>query len=339
MSSYPPPGKRYVQRLALSLAGLAAAVMFTLVACKKETAEISIPAAVGEHDLEPRIRAFVERATDGARDGGTIISADSAEWYVEAALNFGNADLSIEYNSAQVDSLSYTIPLDNGMAKEFDAIAAYNTLDPTVAESNVPDLSHVAVVDVTSQNTVDGLVLTVAYVVGSGYEKNINVTYGVNDWWMWMGNGNCNCRNPPLNPPPGNNGLCADKRIQQRMQQAINNGQYVYMVSIETWNLVPYGTSIPDKEISYMDFPIGGSPYGYRTYGCSGPGCSTCLSPTHMTFFTQGTWDVMNMIRQQHCPTKTRLGATVTGDLSTCTGCPTHSFHWIQYRYGIIPRS
>jgi hypothetical protein len=295
--------------------------------------EPAAPGTLERYDYEPWIQAFVERAATDQRDG-TMITADSAEWYVEAALNFSQANLAIDHTDQEVDSVTYTIPLNNGMASEADAATAFNALNAMIAQSNVPDISHVVIVDVTSQNRSNELVLTTAYVVGSGYQKALNTSYGPNDYWMWISTPNSSACLP--NTQISSQG--ADKRIQSRVRAAINNGNYVYMVSIETWTVVASGTSIPSKEISYTDFPVTGSPYGYRTYGCSGIGCDGCLSPSQMSFFTQGTWDVMNLIRQQHCPTKYSSNCTVQGDLTPCMDC-SELFHWIQYRYGKFPKS
>ena len=99
-TQHPTPNRK---RLALSLAGITAAAMLTFVACKKEPTEPLIGEQPVRENLENRIVAFVERANSQARNGGTMITADSAEWYVEAALNYSNADLTIVYNDAEVD--------------------------------------------------------------------------------------------------------------------------------------------------------------------------------------------------------------------------------------------
>jgi hypothetical protein len=51
--------------------------MSLLIACQKEP---GAPPSAGapEERLEPRIRAFVERASSGQRDGAGTLSADSA---------------------------------------------------------------------------------------------------------------------------------------------------------------------------------------------------------------------------------------------------------------------
>lgn len=145
--------------------------VLTLIACQEEAQVPTGTTPADDHNCTPRVRAFVERASTGQRDGEGTITADSSEWYVEAGLNFSFTNLAVDYNDSQVDSVSYTIPLNEGSASEADAAAAYNALGVLINESNVADESHVVIVDVTSQNTGTTLVLTAAYVVGSGYDK------------------------------------------------------------------------------------------------------------------------------------------------------------------------
>jgi hypothetical protein len=307
-----------------------------MVACNKDTTtpvvdELRI---VDDHNYSPRVRAFVAGANGtGDRDGTGTMLADSAEWYVEAALNFSYTDLGIEYDDAVVDSVYYTLPLDDGMASDEDAFSAYHTLGQQIAAANVNGESHVVIVDVTSENTGDALVLTAAYVVGSGYSKNPDTNYGTNDYWMWWNGGvygsECKCSSNPNSSPQ-----CADKRIQSRINTyLINQGQGVYMVSVETWTLDVSDDS-NNNVISFMNYPVSGSPCGFKTYGTSTGGCNVCLTPTAMSFYTQGTWDVMGLIKADKCPNKTAQNCTVNGSLFSDL-----PYHRIQYRYGIIPKS
>lgn len=332
---YPPPPpprrKRATQRLGLALTSLTALSIVTFVSCKKEV-DPTGPLDTGIHKestgLEPRIRAFVASAGDPSLRGGTTLSADSAEWYIEAALNFSNANITTSYNGSRVDSLIHHLPVTDEVVTLSDAAAAYNTLSAQIASSNVPDLSHVIIVDVTSVRTGDGLTLTVAYATGSGYGKALNTGFGSNDHWMWGGGGsNCNCA------PNTGAGTCADKKIEQRINNELTAlGQSVYMINVETWKIMPY-EDVPNKVKAFSDFPVSGSPYGHRSYGCGGSGCNTCLSPSNMTFFTQGTWDVMNLIKQQYCPTKTAQYCFVAGNMGGDT-----YWHQAQFSYGHFSR-
>jgi hypothetical protein len=262
------------------------------------------------------------------------MAADSAEWYVEAALNYSHADISVAYNDATVDSLTYTIELLDGLVNEADAWSAYNSLGSLIGEANATSESHVIIVDITSAVIGNQLTLTAAYVIGSGYDKALDTSFGPDDHWMWMGSSNCNCKSPPLSPAPNNNHLCADKRIQQRINnELIAMGNGVYMVSVETWTVFTY-TDEATKHLSYDEFPDSNSPYGYMVYTCSGGGCSNCLTPSDMSYYTQSNWDIMASIHQQYCPSKLRQSCTITGDVGG-------SFYIqrAQFRYGLIPRS
>lgn len=336
MFTPPPPRKHASRRFALSLVATATVSTFIFVACKKEAGPMAPSDPVGmseQHDYEPRIRDFVALAQNPTARDGSMLTADSAEWYIEAALNFSNANTTLAYNESRVDSLTYHLPaLVEGVAVS-DAAAAFTSLNTQVASGNVADVSHVIIVDVTSQRTTTGMDLTIAYATGSGYDKALNTSYGPSDHWAWGGGGsNCNCS------PNPNAGTCADKKIQQRINnELVALGQNVYMVSVESWTIMPT-TNVPTREVAFTDYPVSGSPYGYRSFGCSGAGCNTCLSPSDMSFFTQGTWDVMNLIRQQYCPTKKAQHCVVDGNLSPCIGCTVY-WHQAHFYYGIVPKA
>ena len=333
----PPPRKHASRRFALSLVATATVSTFIFVACKKEAGPMAPSDPVGmseQDDYEPRIRDFVALAQNPTARDGSMLTADSAEWYIEAALNFSNANTTLAYNESRVDSLTYHLPaLVEGVAVS-DAAAAFTSLNTQVASGNVADVSHVIIVDVTTQRTTTGVDLTIAYATGSGYDKALNTTYGSNDHWAWGGGGsNCNCS------PNPNAGTCADKKIQQRINnELVALGQNVYMVSVESWTIMPT-TNVPTREVAFTDYPVSGSPYGYRSFGCSGAGCNTCLSPSDMSFFTQGTWDVMNLIRQQYCPTKKAQHCVVDGNMSVCDECDDVYWHQARFYYGIVPKA
>lgn len=317
--------------------------MLTFVRCMKEPTGSAAAPQPARENLETRIRAFVERAANASgRDDDVMITADSAEWYVEAALNFSNADLAQAHDNAEVDSLTYAIPLENGMVNESDAIAAYNALNPVVGASNVPDISHVVIVDVTSQNTADELSLIIAYVVGSGYEKELNTTYGPDDYWLWMSQSYSACEPNTQESPSG-----ADKRIEKRIrQELLALGNTVYMVSIETWIVTAYYDG-NNQVLPYYFFPAPLGPENNATgdwvndfysYACepAGSSCVTCLDPDAMTHYTKSTWDLMEIIRAAECPDKLASNIRVQGEIFF--PAPTEYFHHIDFRYGVIPK-
>lgn len=117
------------------------------------------------------------------------------------------------------------------------------------------------------------------------------------------------------------------------------------MVSVESWSLRHY-EDLPNKVRAYYDFPApistlnpvsGDGVRDYRTYSCVGMDCTNCLSPTDMSFYTQGTWDALNLIRAQYCPTKVRANCTMGWEIIG-THPNTLYMHTAQFRFGIIPK-
>lgn len=315
--------------------------MLAFVGCTKEPAGPTTALQPVRENLEPRIRAFVERATNASgRDGSTMITADSAEWYVEAALNFSYASLNTAYDNVIEDTLFFVIPLNNGVADELDALIAYNELGSVVSASNVPDVSHVIAVNITSESSVDELVLTATVVVGTGYEKALDAGYFKDDFWLWVSQPSSACSE---NTQESNVG--ADKRIQARINSALYDGAPEYMVSVETWTVFTYN-DLPNKVLAYYYYaaPISTDNVeeydwirDYHCYACSlVVDCSNCLSPTDMRFYTLGAWEIMGRIQEDFCPTKTAQQCVIVGDLAFQS--PTLYFHALRFRYGVIPK-
>ena len=123
-------------------------------ACQKEDSAIPGGTALEEVNVTPRVQAFLANASHhtSSREGG-LITADSALWYVEAALNYSYTDISTLYSDQVVDTIAISIPVVDGQVLETDAGNAYATLGQVVNTGNVAGTSHVAIVDVSSTNT------------------------------------------------------------------------------------------------------------------------------------------------------------------------------------------
>ena len=339
MIPLPPPAKRW--SLTLGVIAATAGSLLMLPGCNKETLHNADPTSLtSEENVTPRVAAFVDRAVNrGLQKDGTQISADSAEWYVEAALNYSYSELGLEYNDAAYDTLTYSIPLIGGNVNEGDALDAYTALATNVAAFIIDQQQHVVIVDIVSAIGTNTLDLTAIVGTGSGYTKSINTTYGQNDYWLWGGTSNCNCGSNP------NSGNCANAHITQRLVASISGTYGTYMTNIETWNVDQYSTDIPNKNIQLDDFvnPNDNNPGDYlrdfKVYACvSTYGCSTCLSPSDMSFYTQGAYDIMTYIKSNYCNTKTYQFAACYWDFSTCTSCPTYYFHKLKFSYGTPQR-
>lgn len=155
-------------------------------------------------------------------------------------------------------------------------------------------MNHLVVSDVKMAPLLSGQPGKVYFVFGYGYEKNVNANYGPNDYW-YSGGGLTNCGCGPNN---GAQGLCADKQIEARID-----------MPIPLPNVRCFFTSI----LSIAVGPIsgGGIYYGYELFQtgipetpykmyncCCGPiTCDPCFSPTLMSFYTQGTWNVFQQLK------------------------------------------
>lgn len=318
--------------------------LFVLSGCQKEKIENLSETQVAEVNVTPRVQAFVQKAVRGysSREDG-LVSVDSAEWYIEAALNYSFTNIAQTYENQIVDTLSISIPLMNGEVQEGPVGNAYQTLGEWINASNVEGTSHVAIVDVVARNTGTSLDLQAVYVVGSGYDRGVpNTTYGPNDYWWWMSLGSpnqCGCNS---NPPAY--GQCADKQIQSRINFAINGGYYQYWTNVESWWVDHWGYDDPSTQtIGLMSHP---SPIGpdnlvsgdgirdYPVYLNSGSG--GCFDPTDMRFYTQGVWDLMQTIRTSYVSTKSAASCTILGDL--VLGGGNERFQWVTYRYGKLAK-
>lgn len=313
----------------------------SLSGCQQEGPVAPTGSPTYEVNVTPRVQAFIANSheTSGPKDGG-LMTTDSTEWYVEAALNYSFTNLAQAYNDQLVDTVSISIPLVNGEVQEEQAGGAYETLGALINAHNVPNTSHVAVVDVTTVTSGESMEITAVSVIGSGYDKGApNTNYGPNDYWWWGLNGNyCGC-----GPNNDNYGKCADKQIQNRINFGINGGYYMYWTNVESWELDPWGyDDAPNKTVGKLSHsapigpnnPVSGDGvHDYLTYAGDEGGC---LAPTDMQFYTQGTYDLAMIVRNTYVPTKDLASCTVIGDLPLGSG---NQFHWVTYRYGKLAKT
>lgn len=305
-------------------------------ACQKE----SIPApgniASTQEDLTPRIADFVARATHNAGSSRSTqeFNADSAAWYVEGALNYSLAQAWLPYNELVNDSLTVAVASANGTVNEADAANAFISVLAQLQQGISAD-QHLVVVDAEPQTTASGLELKLCYALGQGNERlGLNTTYASNTHlWFMTGMGSTGSCDPNFYSLKA-----GDRIIQDRVGATIPLlavGQYY--ASVESWYVDGYGsTDISQHHYSVEDFPRTGNTSGhsnqdYKIYWCDDGSCSTCLDAGDMTVHTQGTYDVMHWINQQHCSTKVPASISVIGDFPVGTG---PYFHAVTYTYG-----
>lgn len=290
-------------------------------------------------NVTPLVRAFVDRAQGvAAPKADAVLSADSVEWYVEAALNYGVAKAWLEFNDVVADSAVVSVPLHAGAVPAAAAYEAFNTLYGLLATVEEEGVQHLAIVDVAAKEVGNELRLDVRYLVGSGYEKSVNANYPPGmalRWWQMAGG--CACGTEPST-------FCADKKIQQRVQQAIQvaMGPNDYWTNVETWNVgLFWPDDVSNKMYSLEFFPnpnntSGHSNQDHLIYFCAPVtgNCSSCLDHTDLAFHTQGAYDILMWIWANHCSLKTPFALTLDGDLLPYTGGSEYMHH-CTFTYGI----
>ena len=286
-------------------------------------------------NVTTRVQQFVEQARSGAltKSDGTL-SVDSAEWYVEAALNYSVAKAWLEFSDVVADSAEVTLSLSGDAVTSASAYAAFNTLHAALAGVEEEGVQHVAIVDVAAKVTGAELRLDVRYLVGSGYEKTLNTYYapGEDLWYTDQGSA-CGCGTV-------SSALCADKKIQQRVQAAIQvpMGPYDYWTNVETWSVGPYDTHLPSKYYKSTEFPnpnntTGDHSQDFLVLYCLNDPCDPCLSSDALSHLTQGSYDVLMDIKANHCLTKTPYAITLDGDFVLGGGSGA-ILHHATYTYG-----
>jgi hypothetical protein len=100
-----------------------------------------------------------------------------------------------------------------------------------------------------------------------------------------------------------------------------------YFINVETRGVGPTNAQV---NFLHTDFPTGVPATPYKVFFCNqGANCPSCFSPTLMSFYTQGTWDVMQQIK----PTN-KVGISCNMDFDwTFSGI---YFHKAVFTYGQV---
>lgn len=315
-----------------------------LFACKKEGLDqhgtIGVPAT--PLDVTPRVKQFVDAAKLGNTKSGSTFTADSAVWYLEAALNYSAAQPWLEYTSLRSDSLLVQLDLSGGSIEASTLYDVYNDLYSQLENVNSNE-QHLHFADVIEAvpNAGQGEVL-VYYQVASGYAKGAPNNYYppgyVCVWTHTYDDGYCD-----------SDCYGADHEIADRINQAniigLQPGQYLH--SIETWQVSYFPTFPQYYYLSWRD-PLMESPTpdngGYRetllfSTPAVGPPNEVCLDADDMTYWTgntsHGTWKAILNIQSTYCPTKLYTGGYIVPDNTTYNSVP-YYYHAGFFSFGLI---
>ncbi len=274
----PTTNNQRLKRKAVTVSCATLALTFLFSGCQKEEAISTVgPTALVEENVTPRVSAFILKASSNAQERNDVnYSLDSAEWYVEAGLNLELAEAWKHYNENRTDSIILPITITDGTIQEDAVYAAYNAFHNVLATVPQEGVQHLIVADVLISQNGSYSLMKLYYTIGSGYAKlALNTTYGPNAFFLWHsvpGNNNAGCGSNN-----GGAGKAADKQIQDRVNVAIPLLPInCYWTNVQ--NLIAQGEP-------YMYFcPLGNS-------------CTLCFTPSMMSTYTQGTWDLLQLYK------------------------------------------
>lgn len=302
----------------------------SLVSCSKEESVQESPTSTNELDVTPRVRSFVEAARrEAPAKSNATYSADSAEWYIEAGLNFSIATSWVECSATTLDSVEVALAESAGGYSNADVQQAFNNAHAQVSALLAPGLNHLVLADATLVGNGTTANLKVYLVLGSGYEKALNTTF--TNSWLWGDDSSfpitsCGCGSNP------GTGRCAYKQIEGRVNANIPLIQAgCYWHSIRAIGVMSWESGL-FANWSYLDFPSGNPAAPWKIFRCQQPEthCVDCWSPSMMGTYTQYAWDVLTQLKPID---RQPISCTFDSKQTVCWGCSIR-FHQVVYRYG-----
>lgn len=280
-----------------------------LLACQKEEAIPVRSISTNASDATPLVKAFIDRATrsDYAKNGATL-SLDSAEWYVEAALNFSLSEAWISTDAIRLDTLRLQLTCDQDLVNADGLYTNYLTTASTLQSAWDEDTEHLILADVqiNDQNGTPGLEI-IAYIGSRGSAKILNTNFGTNEYyralWELVYPNNCGC-----GPNSSGSGPCAAKQIQSRLNTALPP--------------VAPGDYFTHITNNYAQ----GSPYMWE---CATNCSDVCLGPTQLSALVTSGWNVFNLMQPSG---RVKVSCVIESVYSLC--CP-GARHDGTFTYGI----
>ena len=270
-----------------------------LLACKKDHGDDLGRLASDEgKNVTAIVQAFVEKARAASvAKIDEVLGLDSAEWYIEAALNYDLAEAWLECDEHVLDSIAFTLSWSGSGVAFLSVADAFNDLNTQISSMIQPGQNHLIAADVSLLPLLEGDTAMVYFVMGSGYSKSVNSEFGPDDHWGFgaggVPNSNCGC-----DDYQGASGPCADKQIQQRVNAAIPL-PLVGCFYTDVTRIAVGWFQKADVYLPHTNFPTGLIDTPYMVYYCTGfPGeCGSCFSPAWMTFYTESAWELLQVLQ------------------------------------------
>jgi len=206
--------------------------LFAFAACKKNDAGDTQTIQQNQNNkTEALILEFKDKIENHLKDGETY-TADSAVWYVEALLNYENANNAHNFSDLKFYSDSILL---NGTNGEFTieelntAYGYFNSMISTIIEQSGDPSLYADVIDINFKET--GLktgTIEFEITLSTGRSTPINyVLFGVDEDWIW-GNNHGACGNNQSTEVTD----AADK-LEYKFNHPLSVGEGGYFTSIE----------------------------------------------------------------------------------------------------------
>ncbi len=304
--------------------------VFALTACKKENVNnVKNTQQTDSKKIEALILNFKDKLENNLKDGTTYV-ADSATWYVEALLNYEQANnahnftgLEFFKDSVLLNSINGEIPIQ----ELNDAYSYFNGIIATILQQANDPLLNVDLIDVSFDETglKDGSV-EMEIVVSTGRGTTINYTlFGSDDYWHWgFELGACSTNQSTLVTDASN-------LLEYKFNHPISVGQSGWFTNVVYEDIrgsdhsVFYDTNNPGPYCDYMIFlfdPL------------FPPQDEPCLSPDELNYYLS-KFDYIKSYVQQNTPAlsgKTYKSVEVLDDI--IYGVEGSGLHLYRLYYG-----
>ncbi len=275
------------------------------VSCAKEGLVPEIRDA--DKNPESMIKAFIHEASTGTTGRNVGFSLDSAEWYLEAALNYAYSKPWIQGNDQRVDSILVDIELSNGEVSSSDLYQAYSSIERQICSTEGAVDGTLQLVDVISFSGENSLTWVVQMISATGTDRSWPDGPTKQVWFGGPDNfANCGC-----GPDAGAITPCAHKRIQSRLN----------------WAVGPITPNVYFTNVVTIDAGSG------AVYECTGSAFSefcSCLTPATVDNRSDYGWWLFGSLQPVG---KAKISATTRYD-QTLGGDNTWWGIGVKFRYG-----
>jgi hypothetical protein len=329
-----------------TIALFSALALIGLSACQKEGTLLPANDGIAGVDVTPRVKAFVELAAHHSpqRDGATM-TADSAVWYLEAGINYSDAQIWAAHTETSTDTLALPFDFSSGTVSEATLFDAYAQLRQAVSPLTTGAQTLLLVDVVETPDVLSSGHLLAICQIGSGGERSYNNPPNTS----YPSGYSCSWDNSQQPSMPCNQ-LSADQVIQGKINFA-NILQYIpgqYAYSVETWSVSHIPTDISAKNFYWKDSFIASSTPNnngvhetlFFSAKMTSPATYPCLDNVEMAYWTgnattNGTWMGITKIRQTYCPSKIFFTCTLNGAVLGWNGT-TYGIHAAQMQFGLL---